>query len=153
MKSLHVSTLLLLFVFLASCEQNQTSLAKENSRSETKDPTNFRKYMDSLTQDSLLITEIAKERVAGTIEQSESRYHNVLHAFTFLVAMRDYCNKSLLEMPTHAEVNKKLSEELESEWLYAKVKLTSPIFNGLKVETGLYEKFLKQINDRFSDYR
>ncbi|MCW3117777.1 MAG: hypothetical protein JWM28_1859 [Chitinophagaceae bacterium] len=151
MKYIYVSTLLLLSVFLSSCEQNQTGLAKDNSKSGTKDSTTFRKYMDSLAQDTLLIREISKEKTAGTIYQSASRYHNVVHAFTYLVAMRDHCSKSLLQMRTKAEDNKKLFDKLESELLYATAKLTSPIFNGLKVETGLYEKFLKQINDRFRD--
>ncbi len=54
-------------------------------------------------------------------------------------------------MRANAEVNKKLSEELERELLKAKVQLTLPKFSGLKIETGLYEIFLKQINDRFRD--
>jgi hypothetical protein len=49
---------------------------------------------------------------------------------------------------TSCEQNKKLSKELEMELLKAKLHLTSPIFNGLKIEPGLYEKFLKQIYDR-----
>ena len=92
MKHIYVSMLLLLPVFLTSCEQNQTGLPKDTIKSETKDSTTYRKYMDSLAQDSLLITEISKEKEAGTIYQSASRYHNVLHAFTYLMAMRDYCN-------------------------------------------------------------
>jgi hypothetical protein len=149
MKCLYVSTLLFLPVFLTSCEQNQTGLPKDSSKSETKDSTTYRKYMDSLAQDTLLITEISKEREAGTIYQSTSRHHNVLHAFTYLMAMRDHCSKSLLQMRANAAVNKQLSEKLERELLYANAKLTSPNFKGLKVETGLYEKILKQINDRF----
>jgi hypothetical protein len=152
MKWIHFSRLFLIPVFLASCEQNQTGLPKDSSRPETKNSSISRKYMDSLVQDSLHLTEISKEREAGTIYQSTSRHHNVLHAFTYLVAMRDYCSKSLLQMRTNADVNKKLSEELERELLYAKAKLISPIFNGFKIETGLYEKFLKQINDQFRHY-
>ena len=153
MKYLYVYALLLLPVLLTSCEQIQTGLPKKDSiKSGTKDSTTLGKYIDSLAQDSLLITEISKEREAGTIYQSASRHHNVLHAFTYLVAMRDYCSRSVLQMRANAEDNKKLSEELESELLYAKAKLTSPIFNGFKIETGLYEKFLKQINDRFRDH-
>lgn len=151
MKHIYVSMLLLLPVFLTSCEQNQTGLPKDTIKSETKDSTTYRKYMDSLAQDSLLITEISKEKEAGTIYQSTSRHHNVVHAFTYLVAMQDYCSKSLLQMRANAEVNKKLSEELERELLKAKVQLTLPKFSGLKIETGLYEIFLKQINDRFRD--
>jgi hypothetical protein len=152
MKYLYVYALLLMSVFLTLCKQSHTGLPKDTIKSETKDSTTYRKYMDSLAQDSLHLTEISKEVEAGTIYQSASRYHNVLHAFTYLVAMRDYCSKSLLQMRTNAEVNKKLSEELESELLYANAKLTSPIFTGFKIETGLYEKFLKQINDRFRDH-
>ena len=152
MKYIYVSTILLLSVFFISCEQNQTGMPKGNSKSETKASATFRKYIDSLSQDSLLITEIIKEKEAGTIYQSASRHHNVVHAFTYLVAMRHYCSKSLLQMRANAEVNKKISEELERELLKAKVQLTSPKFSSLKIETGLYEKFLKQINDRFRGF-
>ena len=152
MKHLSISAMFVLSVLLTSCKQNQTGLPKDSSKSEAKDSTTLGKYIDSLSQDPLLITEISKEKKAGTIYQSTSRHHNVVHAFTYLVAMREYCSKSLLQMRANAELNKKLSEELERELLYAKAKLTSPIFNGLKIETGLYEKFLKQINDRFIDH-
>src|SRR5947207_3071797 len=123
MKCIYVSILLLLPVFFTSCKQNQTGLSKNNSRSETKDTTTYRKYIDSLSQDTSLITEISKEKESGTIYQSASRYHNVLHAFTYLMAMRDYCSKSLLQMRANAEVNKRLSEKLERELLYANAKL------------------------------
>ena len=152
MKYIYVSTILLLSVFFISCEQNQTGMPKGNSKSETKASATFRKYIDSLSQDSLLITEIIKEKEAGTIYQSASRHHNVVHAFTYLVAMQDYCSKSLLQMRANAEVNKQFSEKLEKELLYANAKLTSPNFKGLKIETGLYEKFLKQISDQFRDH-
>ena len=36
---------------------------------------------------------LAKAIATGTIYNSTSPYHNVLHDFTYLVAMRDYCNK------------------------------------------------------------
>jgi hypothetical protein len=67
------------------------------------------------------------------------------------VAMRDYCNKTVLQMRANGEVNKKLSKELETELLNAKAELSSSKYNGLKIESGLYEVFLKQINDRFRD--
>ena len=92
---------------------------------------------------------LAKAIETGTIYNSSSPYHNDLHEFTYLVAMRDFCNKTLLEMRTNGEVNKKLFKELEREFLNSKAELTSSIFNGFKIESGLYEKFLKQINDRF----
>jgi hypothetical protein len=43
-----------------------------------------------------------------------------VHEFTYLVAMRDYCNKTVLQMRANGEVNKKLSEKLERELSKAK---------------------------------
>ena len=85
----------------------------------------------------------------GTIYNSASPHHNVLHEFTYLTAMRDYCNKTLLEMRSTGEVNKKLSKKLKRELKKAKAELASAKFNGLKIESGQYEVFLKQINDQF----
>jgi hypothetical protein len=111
-------------VFLTSCGQNKTGLPQDNIKSELIDSTGsqFR-------------------------EHPEPGHHNVVHEFTYLVAMRDFCNKTLLQMRANGEVNKKLSEELERELLNSKAELTSSKFNGLKIELGLYEIFLKQIND------
>ena len=92
---------------------------------------------------------LAKAIETGTIYNSTSPYHNDLHEFTYLVAMRDFCNKTLLEMRTNGEVNKKRSNELERELSKAKAELNSSKFKGLKTESGMYEVFLKQINDRF----
>ena len=94
---------------------------------------------------------LAKAIETGTIYNSTSPHHNVLHEFTYLVAMRDYCNKTLLQMRANGEVNKKLSKKLERELSKAKAELASAKFNGLKSESGLYEVFVKQINDRFRD--
>ena len=85
------------------------------------------------------------------IYNSTSPHHNVLHEFTYLVAMRDYCNKTLLQMRDNGEVNKKLSKKLKRELSKAKAELASAKFNGLKIESGQYEEFLKQINERFRD--
>jgi hypothetical protein len=92
---------------------------------------------------------LAKAIETGTIYNATSPYHNDLHEFTYLVAMRDFCNKTLLQMRTNGEVNKKLSNKLETELSNAKAKLTSSKFKGLKIESGQYEEFLKQINERF----
>src|SRR4030095_12696702 len=94
---------------------------------------------------------LAKAIETGTIYNSTSPYHNVLHEFTYLVAMRDYCNKTLSQMRDNGEVNRKLSKELKKELKKAKAEVTSSKFNGLKIESGYYELFLKQINDRFKD--
>jgi len=94
---------------------------------------------------------LAKAIGTGTIYNSTSPHHNVLHEFTYLVAMRDYCNKTLLQMRDNGEENKKLSKKLEKEFSNAKTELASSKFNGLKIESGMYEVFLKQINDRFKD--
>ena len=94
---------------------------------------------------------LAKAIEDGTIYNSTSPYHNDLHEFTYLVAMRDFCNKTLLEMRTNGEVNKKRSKELKRESSNAQEKLTSSKYKGLKIEPGQYEEFLKQINDRFRD--
>lgn len=94
---------------------------------------------------------LAKAIETGTIYNSTSPYHNVSHDFTYLVAMRDYCNKTLLQMRANGEVNKKRSKELKRELSNAKAKLTSSKFKGLKIESGMYEVFLKQINGRFKD--
>ena len=99
---------------------------------------------------------LAKAIETGTIYNSTSPYHNDLHEFTYLVAMRDFCNKNLLEMHDNGEsdsyrMNKKRSKKLERELSKAKAELASAKFNGLKIESGMYEVFLKQINDRFRD--
>lgn len=94
---------------------------------------------------------LAKAIETGTIYNSTSPYHNVLHDFTYAVAMRDYCNKTLLEMRDNGEVNKKLSKKLKRELSKSKAKLTSSKFNGLKIESGYYELFLKKFNDQFRD--
>jgi hypothetical protein len=94
---------------------------------------------------------LAKAIETGTIYNSTSPHHNVLHEFTYLVAMRDYCNKTLLQMHDNGEVNKKRSKKLEKELSKAKAELATAKFNGLKIESGQYEVFLKQINDRFMD--
>ena len=98
---------------------------------------------------SLTKAGLAKAIETGTIYNSTSPYHNVSHEFTYLVAMQDYCNKTLLQMRDNGEVNKKLSRKLEGELLNAKEELTSSKYTGLKIESGLYEIFLKQINDQF----
>jgi len=92
---------------------------------------------------------LAKAIETGTIYNSTSPYHNVSHEFTSLVAMRDFCNKTLSQMRANGEVNKKLSKELKTELKKAKAGLNSSKFKGLKTESGMYEDFLKQINDRF----
>lgn len=92
---------------------------------------------------------LAKAIETGTIYNSTSPYHNDLHEFTYLVAMRDFCNKTLSQMKANGEVNKKLSKELKSELSKAKAALNSSKFKGLKTEAGIYEEFLKRINDRF----
>jgi hypothetical protein len=151
MKYLYVVTLFFIPVFLTSCEQNQTVLTNDKIKSETKDSTHLQKYSDSLGQTSSLAGEISREGEAETIYQSTSPHHGVVHEFTYLVAMRDFCSKSLVQIRANAEVNKKLSEDLEKEFLNAKAKLTSPQFKGLQIETGLYQKFLKQMSDRFRE--
>ena len=97
---------------------------------------------------------LAKAIETGTIYNSTSPYHNDLHEFTYWVAMRDYCNKTLLQMRTNSEsdgyrMNKKLSKKLERELSNAKTKLNSSKYKGLKIESGQYEDFLKQVNERF----
>ena len=94
---------------------------------------------------------LAKAIEDGTIYNSTSPYHNVSHEFTYLTAMRDYCNKTVLQMRTNGEVNKKLSKKLERELSNAKAELTSSKYNGLKIESGYYELLLKNINDKFKD--
>ena len=94
---------------------------------------------------------LAKAIEDGTIYNSTSPYHNVSHEFTYLVVMRDYCNKTLSQMRDNGEVNKKLSKKLKKELKKAKAELTSAKFNGLKIESGYYELFLKNINDKFRD--
>src|SRR6187401_186857 len=88
---------------------------------------------------------LAKAIEDGTIYNSTSPYHNVSHEFTSLVAMRDFCNKTLSQMHDNGEVNKKLSKELKRELSKAKAELNSSKFKGLKTEPGMYEEFLKQI--------
>ena len=92
---------------------------------------------------------LAKAIEDGTIYNSTSPYHNVLHEFTYLVATRDYCNKTLLQMRDNSDVNKKLSKKLKRELSNATAKLNASKYKGLKIESGQYEEFLKQINERF----
>jgi len=94
---------------------------------------------------------LAKAIETGTIYNSTSPYHNVSHEFTSLVAMRDYCDKTLSQMRANGEVNKKLSKKLKRELSKAKAELASAKFNGLKIESDYYELFLKKINDQFRD--
>jgi len=94
---------------------------------------------------------LAKAIEDGTIYNSTSPYHNVSHEFTYLVAMRDYCNKTLSQMRDNGEVNKKLSKKLKRELSNAKKELASSKYNGLKIESDYYELFLKNINDKFRD--
>jgi hypothetical protein len=94
---------------------------------------------------------LAKAIGDGTIYNSTSPYHNVSHEFTYLEAMRDFCNTTLSQMRVNGEVNKELSKELKRELSKAKAELNSSKFKGLKTETGMYEVFLKQINERFRD--
>ena len=94
---------------------------------------------------------LAKAIETGTIYNSTSPYHNVLHEFTYSTAMRDYCNKTVSQMRTNGEVNKKLSKKLKKELKKANAELASAKFNGLKIESGYYELFLKNINDKFKD--
>ena len=92
---------------------------------------------------------LAKAIEDGTIYNSTSPYHNDLHEFTYLVAMRDYCDKTLLQMRDNGEVNKKLSKKLKKELSKAKTKLASSKYNGLKIESDYIEIFSKQIDDKF----
>jgi len=94
---------------------------------------------------------LSEEIETGRIYKSMSPHHNVLHEFTLLVATRDYCDKTLLQMRADSEVNRKLSKKLKRKLSTAKAELASSKFNGLKIESGMYEVFLKQINDRFTD--
>ncbi|TMI65600.1 MAG: hypothetical protein E6H07_06730 [Bacteroidetes bacterium] len=94
---------------------------------------------------------LAKAIEDGTIYNSTSPYHNDLHEFTYSTAMRDYCTKTLSQMRDNGEVNKKLSKKLEKELSKAKAELALAKFNGLKIESGMYEVFLKNINDKFKD--
>ena len=99
---------------------------------------------------------LAKAIETGTIYNSTSPYHNVSHEFTYLVAMRDFCSKTLSQMNANGEsdsyrMNKKRSKDLKKELKKAKEQLNSSKYNGLKVESDYYEIFLKQIKDRFKD--
>ena len=94
---------------------------------------------------------LAKAIEDGTIYNSTSPYHNVSHEFTYLVATRDYCNKTLSQMRDNGEVNKKLSKKLKRELKKAKAELASAKYNGLKIESDYYELFSKNINEKFRD--
>ena len=99
---------------------------------------------------------LAKAIEEGTIYNSTPPYHSVSHEFTYLVAMRDYCDKTLWQMRDNGEsdsyrMNKKLSKELKKELKKAKAELASSKYNGLKIESDYYELFLKNINDKFRD--
>jgi len=94
---------------------------------------------------------LAKAIGTGTIYNSTSPYHNVLHEFTYLVVMRDHCTETLSQMRASGEVNRKLSKKLKRELSKAEAELASSKFKGLNIEEGYYDLFLKQIKDQFSD--
>ena len=94
---------------------------------------------------------LSEEIATGRIYNSMSPHHNVLHEFTYSVAMRDYCNKTLSQMSDSGKVDKKLSKKLKRELSKAKAEIASSKYNGLKIESSYYELFLKQINDKFRD--
>ena len=108
------------------------------------------KSKDSMTQAWRNAT-LSEEIESGRIYNSLSPHHNVLHQFTYLVVMRDYCNEALAQMRASSKVNKKLSEKLKKELSKAKAELTSSKFEGLSIETGYYDLFLKQIKDLFTE--
>ena len=108
------------------------------------------KSNDSMTQAWRNAT-LSEEIESGRIYNSLSPHHNVLHQFTYLVVMRDYCNEALAQMRASSKVNKKLSEKLKRELSKAKAELTSSKFEGLSIETGYYDLFLKQIKDLFTE--
>jgi hypothetical protein len=61
---------------------------------------------------------LAKAIGTGTIYNSTSPYHNVSHEFTYLVAMQDFCNKTLSQMRANGEsdsyrMNNKLPKKLK----------------------------------------
>src|SRR5689334_8802143 len=78
---------------------------------------------------------LAKAIETGTIFNSTSPYHNVLHEYTYLVTMRDYCDKTLLQMRDKGEVNKNLSRILKKELSKASTELASAKYNGLNIES------------------
>ncbi len=94
---------------------------------------------------------LAKAIESGTIYNSTSPYHNVLHEYTYRVVMRDYCNEALAQMRAGGNVNQKLSEKLKRELSKARAELSSSKFKGLGIETGYYDLFLKQIKEQFKE--
>ncbi len=162
MKYIPLFTLLLMFVLLTACVQNQTNVPGDDIKA------NRGKYaegtVDSVKAKVVIKPEpngptkagLAKAIGDGTIYNSTSPYHNVSHEFTYFVAMRDYCKKTLLQMRANGEsdsyrMNTKLSTKLERELSKAEAEVASAKFNGLKIESGMYEVFLKNFNDKFSD--
>jgi hypothetical protein len=53
-----------------------------------------------------------------------------------------------LQLRATGKVDKKVSKRLKRKLSNSKGELASSKFNGLKIESGMYEVFLKQINDR-----
>lgn len=141
--------MLLPSVCLISCETRQISPAKNNTA--VADPPAFRKMLDDVEQESLHAAEFDKEKKSGAFYEAASPYHNLVHAYTYLVAMRDYCNKSLRQPTSPIKMDKQLQGKLEWELFNAKSKLLLPTFAGLKIEEGLYDKYLKQLDVRFRD--
>lgn len=92
--------------------------------------------------------ELAKAIESGTIYNSTSPYHNILHEFTYLVAMRDYCDTTLSQLRATGKADGKLSEKLKRKLSGTKTELASSKFNGFKIEPGMYDLFLRQIHDR-----
>lgn len=138
-------------VFISSCRQNQTSTAQNSTGSEAKKSTTVQMDQGNLMKSYFINAEVVSDRDAEAIYQSSSPGHNLVHEFTYLVAMRNYCHKTLLQMRENGEVDNKLYQQLEKELTDAKSALTASKFDGLKIELALYEKFFKQINDRFGD--
>lgn len=94
---------------------------------------------------------LAKAIKTGTIYNSTSPYHNILHEFTSLVVTRDYCTETLAQMRTSGNANINLAEKLKTELSKAKAELSSSKYKGLSIETGYYDLFLKQVKDQFRE--
>lgn len=148
MKYIPVCLSLLIAVLLVSCEQNQTGSSQTKARSGAGGSITFPKDTGESPEQ---MAEIAKEKASGAIYRSSSPNHNVVHAFTYLVAVRGFCSRALLQMAADPKTDPKLSERLEWERANAVTQLRSKKYDGLKIEEGLYEKFLKQISDRFRE--
>lgn len=144
--------LLSFFLLLQSCASNQKNPANGPATARVLDTIPEARELDGLWQDSSQVAAIENEKENGAILQAASRYHFLVHGFTYLTAMHDYCSNALSKYGAGTKAGKTYRDIWNWELSNAKSKLTAPAFRGLQVEKGLYDKYMVQFSKRFSEH-